>query len=248
MTMPRIEPINHPVSMTGWSRVIPRSFPVGEFGYVAAMESGVGPFTDEVTAKVRHLRNRLLEKKAELICEPPSIAKLPGWLPHGTAISADDVLTGYVREIAAIDAWDSAKPDLHRFGLLAVPDALVELYRITNAPYFGGVVELFSPPFRKGEIMDADGDVHREDEHWLSFGMTGTNDYLLISLTNGEVMLANHYFWRYGEQDNSRILAPDALTFFNEFLVGARFRELLEQEQADDPEGWLRFLQDNGFA
>ncbi|APA96043.1 hypothetical protein [Nocardia seriolae] len=128
---------------------------------------------------------------------------------------------------------------------LSLPAAVIELYRLTGRAQAGDI-ELFGT-FDKGVIVDADGEVHRDDEHWVRIGLIG-NDNLLINLITGEVMFADQYFWRYGENDASRIVAPDLLTYFDECMTGPRYREFVTDEELEEEDGWYRFLQDNNFA
>ncbi|MFI1916277.1 hypothetical protein [Nocardia sp. NPDC020380] len=145
--------------------------------------------------------------------------------PVGVDLDRDSILEGYNETLG-----------------ISVPEGLVDLYAITAGPQADSI-ELFSA-FSKGELFDSNGEIYRADEHWLTVGLIG-NDKFLVSLTTGEVLFADQYYWRYGESDSSRLVAPDMLTFFNECMIGPRYREFIDPEESDDPTGWYRFIQDN---
>ncbi|MFE6857193.1 hypothetical protein [Nocardia sp. NPDC057668] len=130
---------------------------------------------------------------------------------------------------------------------LRVPPELIVLFGITGHPRAGYLDLGLNPRRLQGEIMDPDGECCRLDEHWIRVGLLG-NDLFLVSLTSGEVMFADQYFWRYAEKDASRVVAPDLLTFFNEYLVGPRYLEFASPEELENPRGWFAFLRNNGFA
>lgn len=167
-------------------------------------------------------------------------------LPPGAALDEDAVIDAYRNRmrflIARGEIPEAVGDDLDG---LTVPPALVELYSITEAPT-ADYIELFDG-FDKGEIMDRDGQVHRDAEHWLAIGRIG-NDKILIDLVSGQVMFSDQYFWRYGEPDSTRIAAADALVFFDECMTGPRYREFIDEADAADPDGWFRFLLANGLA
>ncbi|WP_194829409.1 hypothetical protein [Nocardia sp. XZ_19_231] len=95
--------------------------------------------------------------------------------------------------------------------------------------------------------MDEGGEVYRIEEHWINVGITG-NDTFLLNLITGEVMLSDQYFWRYGEVNRSRIVAPDMLTFLNDYLFGVKYAELVDLSELEDPGGWYATLTANGWA
>ncbi|MGW6427216.1 hypothetical protein ACWF82_31470 [Nocardia sp. NPDC055053] len=201
------------------------------------MGSGVEAQAREVAEKVGKIR-RLLTESSE--------NEFLATFEAGVELDSAAILDEYRRtmEFEIKQGWVSSG-NRSEWLALVVPEALTALYRITNAPQ-ADYIELFGE-FRKGEIMDPDGQVFRSEEHWLQVGLIG-NDQFLMSLTSGEVMFADQYFWRYGEQDSSRIVAPDMLTFFDEYLTGPKYREFLVDDEADRPDGWFRFLLDHGFA
>lgn len=166
--------------------------------------------------------------------------------PAGVALDETAVLDGYREQIRFLigqgEIPETAGDELDG---LVLPPALVELYSITAAPNVE-YIELFGD-FDKGEIMDADGQVHRFAEHWLEIGLFG-NDKFMVDLVSGQVMYSDQYFWRYGEPDSSRIVASDALVFFDECVTGPRYREFLETDEIEDPNGWYQFLRANGLA
>lgn len=191
----------------------------------------------DVAEKVARLRR--------LLAETPRSRRLAD-LSQGVKLDTEAILAAYRRATGTQIPQDSITAAVPPSpSELVVPEALTELYRITNRPRTGDI-EL-RPDFHKGHIMNSDGEVNRNDEHWLSVGLIG-NDHFLLSLTSGEIMFADQYFWRYGDEDSSRVVAPDILTFFNECMIGPRYREFLEEEEVDEPEGWYSFLVSHGFA
>ncbi|MEV6102773.1 hypothetical protein [Nocardia sp. NPDC051981] len=166
--------------------------------------------------------------------------------PPGAELDPSRELDTYHRQMEACIA-SGRLPATATVGLvsLTLPAAMIELYRLTDRAQAGDI-ELFGT-FDKGAIMDAEGEVHRDDEHWLRIGLIG-NDNFLVNLTTGEVMFADQYFWRYGGHDTSRLVAPDLLTFFDECMTGARYHEFVNDEELEDEDRWYRFLQDNDFV
>lgn len=189
-----------------------------------------------LTAKVARLR--------AVLAEDPD-GDLLASFPAGVDLDPSRDLDVYRRQTRARVASDTvpAAAVLELDGL-ALPVEMIELYRLTNRAQAGDI-ELFGS-FDKGAIMNAGGEVHRADEHWLRIGLIG-DDNFVINLTTGEVMFADQYFWRYGEQDTSRVVAPDLLAFFDECMTGPRYREFVPDEELEDEDGWYRFLRDNGF-
>ncbi|MFI9506936.1 hypothetical protein [Nocardia sp. NPDC052566] len=196
----------------------------------------VSPLRSEIAEKVDRLRS-LLPERGE--------SDFFAIFPPGADLDSDGIIADYCQYMNFLIDSDEVSIAV-RPGLddLRLPDAMVELYRITSHPD-ADVIELFSQ-FDKGEIMDSGGEVHRSEEHWLTIGLIG-NDRLLVSLVTGEVMFSDQYFWRYGEEDSSRVVAPDMLTFFNECMIGARYAEFVHPDELENPAGWYRFLRDNRF-
>ncbi|MFD7843992.1 hypothetical protein ACFV4K_13805 [Nocardia sp. NPDC059764] len=128
---------------------------------------------------------------------------------------------------------------------LVFPDAMVHLYEITCRAHAGSIYLLDG--FEKGQFMDEDGEPCRLDEHWLRFGLVG-DDHLLVSLTSGDVVFSDQYYWRYDESDSSRVLAPDVLTFFNDYAVGPKYSDLGPSYHREGPSGWLHLLDTIGFC
>ncbi|MFE3191979.1 hypothetical protein ACFXHA_23415 [Nocardia sp. NPDC059240] len=166
--------------------------------------------------------------------------------PAGIDLDPSRELDTYRRQVENYTA-SGRLPAAATVGLesLTLPAAMIDLYRLTDRAQTGDI-ELLGT-FDKGAIMNAEGEVHRGDEPWLRIGLIG-NDNFLIHLTTGEVMFTDQYFWRYGEHDTSRLVAPDLLTFFDECMTGTRYREFVTDQELDDEDGWYRFLQDNNFA
>jgi hypothetical protein len=173
----------------------------------------------------------------------PEAAAPDGRFPPGRAI--DTVPQAYLEGFSAAVRSSAVEPRPGIDGRLALPPELVELYRITNGADCGGIeFETVwdgsgGECFAKGDIMDDEGQVTRDDEHWARLARIG-NDWFLVDLESGGVMFSDQYFWRYGDPNVSRVLAPDALTFFNEFVVGPKYAEIL----ADVPDPENRWLDD----
>ncbi|MFC6010242.1 hypothetical protein [Nocardia lasii] len=201
------------------------------------MGNGVEALAREVAEKVDRIRSLLAESS-----ENEFVATFGA----GVELDSAAILDEYCRtmDFSIEQGWVSSG-NRAEWPALVVPEALTALYRITNAAT-AGYVGLFDK-FCKGDIMDPDGEVHRSEEHWLQVGLIG-NDQFSVSLMSGEVMFADQYFWRYGEQDSSRIVAPDMLTFFDEYMIGPKYREFLVDDEAERPGSWFRFLLDYGFA
>ncbi|UGT41840.1 hypothetical protein LTV02_39095 [Nocardia yamanashiensis] len=199
------------------------------------MDIGVGAQAHEVAEKVSRLRHLL-----------PGWSQVGSRFEPGVELDTEVILSGYrdVMESGIEQGWmpESARTELPG---LVVPEALIALYRITNAPAVPDISLFYG--FDKGEILDPDGEVYRTEEHWLSVGLIG-NDRFLVSLTSGQVMLSDHCSWRYGAPSNSRIVAPDMLTFFDRCMTGPMYREFLEEAEASRPDYWYQFLLDHGFA
>lgn len=174
-----------------------------------------------------------------------------GTFPRGAELDEVGILAGYRVQMEGLFEEGLVREEvLATLDMLTLPTAMIELYRITDGSRPVDHISLFdtsSPMFgRKGEIRDPEGENYRFDEHWLMVGLH-SNDKFLVSLTSGEVMFADQYYWRYDEADSSRVLAPDMLTFFDEFVIGPRCREFLSEEDINDPDGWYQLLRTSGF-
>ncbi|WP_433566821.1 hypothetical protein ACQP1O_17510 [Nocardia sp. CA-151230] len=195
------------------------------------------------SSRVEVLAAKVARLRAILAKDPEG--DLLASFPPGVELDPSRELDVYRRQTRARVASDRS-PAAAAIGLesLGLPTAVIEVYRLTDRAQAGDI-ELFGS-FEKGAIMNAEGEVDRVEEDWLRIGLIG-NDNFLVSLTTGEVMFADQYFWRYGEQDTSRLVAPDLLAFFDECMTGPRYREFITDEELEDEDGWYRFLQDNGF-
>ncbi|MEV0080464.1 hypothetical protein AB0H58_28995 [Nocardia neocaledoniensis] len=184
------------------------------------------------------------------VLEPVSWTVYEARFPPGITLDQGAILTAYREQMGYLieSGWAAADVGVD-LESLTLPSAMVELYGITDGADATGI-ELWTSDgwWSKGEIMNGDGHAHRLEEHWLKFGLWG-NDCFLVSLTSGEVMFSDQYFWRYNENDSSRVLAPDMLTFVDEYMLGPKCLEFVGDDN-DDPSwhAWYSLLQQSGFA
>ncbi|MFE6923627.1 hypothetical protein ACFVAV_21560 [Nocardia sp. NPDC057663] len=166
--------------------------------------------------------------------------------PPGSELDTVRILEEYCEEVhRCVDCGDVPALVLTTLESLRIPTSLIELNRITSGPSVSGLS--IGSRFAKGDIMDEDGEVYRIEEHWINVGIA-SNDTFLLNLTTEEVMFSDQYFWRYGEGNRSRVVAPDMLTFVNEYMFGAKYVELVDPSELEDPEGWYATLVANGWA
>ncbi|MFD4434259.1 hypothetical protein [Nocardia sp. NPDC058497] len=166
--------------------------------------------------------------------------------PSGSELDTLRILGEYCEEMhRSVDRNDVPVSVLAGLESLRIPISLIELNRITSGPSVSGLS--IGSRFAKGDIMDEDGEVYRIEEHWINVGIAG-NDTFLLNLTTGHVMFSDQYFWRYGEENRSRVVSSDMLTFVNEYMFGAKYVELVDPSELEDPDGWYATLVANGWA
>jgi hypothetical protein len=195
---------------------------------------------EEITRKVEILRR-------EIDSPGPGTTAPEGKFPPGCDIGS--VPRTYLETFSHYVAQGYVAPQPAIEERLTFPPALVELYKITNGADAGAIsmFELGSHgALLKGEIMGEDGDAVRDEEHWAEIGLI-INDRFLVNLESGEVLYSDQEYWRYADgSDGTRVLAPDALTFFNEYVVGPKYGTIIPERRLDH--AWLDDLRRLGLA